>query len=533
MKDVLPARLSHAVRLARAGREGLTPEVVGTARPRIFVAGLIGMGAFAIFFAMTASVLHFDDSLSDKKRQALCIFLAQDAFGFAASLVAFVVSAWRRVFGNRTAMITLLAVEVLVCAVISYCMPWAIHLTSGGFPPITWVVPIMILVPLVIPTPPWIAGTTAFASMLTIPLGIGLLERTNRVEATFVDALQLTLSGLVAFGMALVASRVLYTARQIADVGKYRMLGPLDEGGMGSVYRAEHGFLARPAVVKLIRRDKLRSRADRDLMVQRFIREARVTAQLRSPHTVQLFDFGETGEADPHERALFIAMEFLDGINLEHFIYGFAPDGLEARRATHWLLQACDSLGEAHDKLVVHRDVKPKNIMVCRMGRDVDFIKVLDFGLTKTVEEGPEAMLDGSVSTTESAGLTHTGVRMGTPGYMSPEQLRREHVGPASDIYALGCVAYFLMAGRKPFEGSVEELARQHLEAEPPRLAQTARHPIPPGVDAAVLQCLEKNPARRPADVDDLAKQLRAGLDGATWTTDEARSWWNEHVPAS
>src|SRR5439155_22650430 len=144
----------------------------------------------------------------------------------------------------------------------------------------------------------------------------------------------------------------------------------------------------------------LRGRMEqRGNVIRRFTEEAQVNANLRSPHTVELFDFGATAD-----ETLYYAMELLDGMNLEHFVYRFGP--IDPRRAVHWLLQACHSLGEAHARGLVHRDIKPGNLSVCRFGREVDFIKILDFGLTKTTASA------GDVA------ATAPGVQMGTPGYM-------------------------------------------------------------------------------------------------------------------
>src|SRR5258705_6520265 len=168
---------------------------------------------------------------------------------------------------------------------------------------------------------------------------------------------------------------------------------------MGEVWRAHPSMLARPAAVKLILPERLQAPAEaREAAIMRFTREAQVTAGLRSPHTVQLFDFGVSAEG-----VMYYAMELLDGINLDHFIYRYGPIG--PRRAVHWLRQACHSLGEAHALNLVHRDIKPANLFVCRYGRDVDVVKILDFGLTRLTTQPQDAR------------LTSPGWQPGTPGY--------------------------------------------------------------------------------------------------------------------
>ena len=285
---------------------------------------------------------------------------------------------------------------------------------------------------------------------------------------------------------------------------------------MGEVWKARHEMLARPAAVKRILAENLRgSREDRAATIERFTREARVTASLRSPHTIELFDFGVSADG-----SLYYAMELLEGVNLEHFVYRFGP--VEPRRAVHWLRQACHSLAEAHARGLVHRDVKPANLFVCRYGRDGDFLKVLDFGLTKPLDRPRE----------ES--LTQAGVRLGTPSYMAPEQVFGLETGPQTDLYALGCVGYWLLAGRKPFESdSAAEMMRKHAQVAPPRLDDGVRDPVPPALERTILRCLSKSPDDRPRNAEELSAELGASLGGPEWIAEEARAWWDEHWPAA
>ena len=247
----------------------------------------------------------------------------------------------------------------------------------------------------------------------------------------------------------------------------------------------------------------------------RFTHEARVTAGLRSPHTVELFDFGVAADG-----RLFYAMELLDGLNAEHFVYRFGP--VEPRRAVHWLIQVCHSLGEAHARGVVHRDLKPANLFLCRFGRDTDFVKVLDFGLARPVSE------------TADQRLTSPGVRLGSPGFMAPEQVFGLPTDARTDVYAIGCVAFWLLAGRKPFEANSEgELMRQHANVAPPPLATQGARPVPSRLAALVAGCLAKDPRDRPADADRLCEALDGCLDGERWTASDAHDWWREHLPGA
>jgi serine/threonine-protein kinase len=167
----------------------------------------------------------------------------------------------------------------------------------------------------------------------------------------------------------------------------------------------------------------------------------------------------------------------------------------------------------------VHRDIKPANLFTCRYGRDADFVKVLDFGLTRAVA-GPH-----------DATLTTRGTRMGTPGYMSPEQVYGLGSDQRTDLYALGCVGYWLLAGEKPFESeNAGELLRQHAQAIPPPLSSKARQAVPARIEAVVMACLSKDPDQRPQSADQLSEALEAAVDGNVWSAGEADRWWGENL---
>jgi serine/threonine-protein kinase len=168
----------------------------------------------------------------------------------------------------------------------------------------------------------------------------------------------------------------------------------------------------------------------------------------------------------------------------------------------------------------VHRDIKPANLFICRYGRDADFVKVLDFGLTRPV--GPPG----------EAGLTAPGMRLGTPGYMAPEQVYGLPSDARTDLYALGCVGYWLLAGEKPFDAkSGAELMRMHVQATPPSLATAARPEVSPRLEAVILSCLAKDPADRPASADALGEALEQTVDATPWSAEDARAWWEVHLP--
>jgi serine/threonine-protein kinase len=185
----------------------------------------------------------------------------------------------------------------------------------------------------------------------------------------------------------------------------------------------------------------------------------------------------------------------------------------------HLLIQACESLEEAHVRGMVHRDIKPANIHVGRRGVTHDFVKVLDFGLVKPVAPGRDA-----------AGLTAEGVNPGTPEYLAPEVARGEAVDGRADLYALGCVGYYMLTGRPVFEaGNVYHMIARHLNDEPPPPSSVAAQPVPAGLDAVILACLRKDRAERPASARDLGQAL-AAVPVVPWSEADARRWWAEHV---
>jgi serine/threonine-protein kinase len=301
-------------------------------------------------------------------------------------------------------------------------------------------------------------------------------------------------------------------------LGSYRLGELLGRGGMGEVYKASHRMLARPAAIKLIRPEMLAARDDgaAQLAVTRFRREAEAAANLRSPHTVELYDFGVTADD-----TIYFVMELLDGMNLEALVRQYGP--LPAGRVIHILRQVCESLEEAHVRGLVHRDIKPPNIHIGRVGLRHDFVKVLDFGLVKGVVDKSDGH---SLATAQ-------GMTPGTPSYMAPELALGENVDGRADLYALGCVAYFLLTGQLVFEAdNMLAMVAKHLQATPvPPSQRTATH-IPAALEQLVMQCLEKNPANRPQSAGALARSLVA-IAEPRWSEEQGRQWWQANVPAS
>jgi hypothetical protein len=319
--------------------------------------------------------------------------------------------------------------------------------------------------------------------------------------------------------LATITSRVTYGLRkQVAEaneLGQYVLEEKIGSGGMGEVWRARHRLLIRPAAIKLIRPQVA---GDPELLLRRFEREARATAALRSPHTVQLYDFGATEDG-----RLYYVMELLDGLDLDTLVRQYGP--LPAERVVHILRQVCSSLQDAHANGLVHRDIKPANVVVSRAGTTFDFAKVLDFGLVK---------LDSARKAEEDAAmLTAEGSTSGTPAFMAPETV----LGVADtdhrvDLYALGCVAYWLLTGKLVFTGkSAVEVMFHHAHTTPPRPSTRSELPIPASLEDLVMECLEKDPARRPASAEAVSTRLDAVPLESPWTVERAERWWAMHRP--
>jgi len=502
----------------------LPADLVEQVRSRLRLLALLMLIAFAIdpllFFGVWAAARLGQGALpADHARDVA--FYGFDVAVVIASAVLFKIARSPRVSAPHLRTIGL-GYEVAVCFVIAFRTFWEYYRDTGILPNLTWAPAVIILFPLVMPAPPRLmlpATVTAAAMPL---LALVLLDSAGRVPVGAPDYFNTAVGSAIAVGFAFMASRVVYgLGRAVAaarELGSYRLEEKLGEGGMGEVWRARHRMLARPAAVKLIRSSLgggSHPERARDV-VRRFEREAQAIAGLRSPHTVELFDFGVADNGD-----FYYAMELLDGIDADKLIRRFGP--IPAERAIYLLRQICHSLSEADSRGLVHRDIKPANILVCRYGEEYDFVKVLDFGIVKPAD------------TTDNGqpGLTREDAVQGTPSFIAPEQaLGGSQVDGRADIYATGCVAYWLLTGALVFtaETTIGLLLHHAQTVAAPPSTRTDR-PIPPALDDLVLSCLAKDPSHRPQSARDLSRRL-AEIGGAkAWTQERAQSWWVEHQP--
>ena len=377
---------------------------------------------------------------------------------------------------------------------------------------ISWLCVWIVIFPLVVPAPPRWALVAGVASASTWPLAyfIGVAAGNPPAPGRIV-ALNF-LESYLAAGLAMLSTVVI---RRLHEWGSYQLVERLDHGGMGEIWRARHSMLARPVAVKLIRPERLgvRRPIEASSLVRRFQREAEATAALHSSHTVALHDFGVTPEG-----VFYYVMDLLEGLDLESLVRRFGP--VPPERAVHLLVQACDSLAEAHAVGLIHRDVKPANVMTCRWGLKWDFVKVLDFGLVKPA---------WNVAADDR--LTSDGVIAGTPAFMAPEAALGGGAFDARvDLYGLGCVAYWLLTGERVFTGrTAMEVVFHHAQTPPVPPSQRLGRAIPASLEELVLFCLAKAPDDRPPSAEWLAARLAGCGIADAWTPERAREWWEKN----
>ncbi len=389
-------------------------------------------------------------------------------------------------------------------------------------PMISWIGPVVLMFAALVPAPPWKMLVAGLIAVSMDPIGMVIGRAGGLYEfGAWTNALIMHYPSYLLLGAAVVISHVVSRlGQQVSrerEMGSYRLGELLGRGGMGEVYRATHHMLARPAAIKLIRPEVLAERSgdSAGLAVTRFRREAEAAANLRSPHTVELYDFGVTDDG-----TLYFVMELLQGLDLETLVQREGP--LPAKRVIHILRQVCESLEEAHANGLVHRDIKPANIHVGRLGLQQDFAKVLDFGLVKSV-----GGLTGDDSMGTAAGLTP-----GTPAYMAPEIAMGGQVDGRADLYALGCVAYYLLTGHLVFEGSASfQVIAKHIQEAPVPPSQRTELEIDPELERLVLSCLAKRPEDRPQSAAELERELGM-IETEPWSQEEAQRWWRQHQPA-
>jgi serine/threonine-protein kinase len=347
--------------------------------------------------------------------------------------------------------------------------------------------------------------TVAFA---VIPAGFAVNPDLREVEVA-PSIVQCALVLIVPMAIALFAAsrasalqrRAFEAERRAEQVGQYALKRKLGEGGMGEVWLAEHRLIKRPCAVKFVRADL----AAHPATAARFEREVRAVTGLTHFNTVRVYDYGRADDG-----SFYYVMEYLDGPTLDRLVRDQGP--LEPGRVVHLLRQLCGALAEAHAAGLVHRDVKPGNVIVATLGGQPDTAKLLDFGLVQ------------DLSTAADGRLTRAGVVLGTPAYMCPEQAGGGGaVDARGDVYSLGAVAFFALSGRPPFEReTVGQFIAAHLTQSPPDVTEV-RKDVPADLAAVVARCLAKDPAGRFQSAAELDDALAGCGCAADWSARAAR----------
>jgi eukaryotic-like serine/threonine-protein kinase len=433
---------------------------------------------------------------------------------FAASLALF----WYTRRSRKSARFLLdlaLGYEVFIALNIGI-LDYAVAFPEG----VSWIAIIILLFPPVIPSTPRKTFVTALVAASMDPAGALIWKALGIEVLSLREVLVLAIPNYLCACIAPLISHIIIRlgreVRKAREMGSYVLGERIASGGMGEVWQATHRFLVRPAAIKLIRPEVMGAVTPKqaEVLVQRFRREARAAANLRSPHTIQLYDFGVASDG-----TFYYVMELLNGLDLQTLVsqHGALPPA----RVIHILQQACESLAEAHERGLVHRDIKPANIQVCRMGHYYDYVKVLDFGLVKT--QRPAGEID--------PGLTAPNAVTGTPAYISPEGALGETVDQRTDIYALGCVAYWMLTAGYVFKApSALQLMARHIQTPPEPPSKHSETPLPQDLEEIVLACLAKRPSDRPANARELADRLAQCEVVSPWSREDARRWWETRL---
>ena len=423
---------------------------------------------------------------------------AAEALALVGCSVAYQLMGWHLPLAERP--------ETIVILAISYSfMAWAAFVPSP--PRRTLLLSIAVGVPLVVGTYVVYLGVDETLLRAATPLGETpptASQAAGRL-ATFI-AVWWSLTTILATAISSVIYGLRRDVQEARKLGQYTLGEMLGEGGMGVVYRASHAMLRRPTAVKLLPAEKAGEQS-----IARFEREVQLTAALTHPNTVTIFDFGRTPEG-----VFYYAMELLDGAGLDVVV---KLDGAQPpERALHVLDGVAGALVEAHEIGLIHRDIKPANIILCKQGGVFDVPKVVDFGLVKDLS-GVEVALTDTVSL------------MGTPLYMPPEAITAPNAMDArGDLYALGAVAYFMVTGTHVFSGrSTIEVCGHHVHTKPEPPSSRLGRAFPADLELLLLDCLEKDPTRRPQTAAELQQRVRECRAYGAWNRERARHWWREN----
>lgn len=389
------------------------------------------------------------------------------------------------------------------------------QIVTQTIPGVSWLCVWILAFPIVFPCPLGKLGFTIFLSVSLEPLVMILYRYSGKnIEvSTIVDT---SIDNYIIAIVSLILAHVIHNlGKEITKarkMGNYSLKKLIGKGGMGEVWSAQHTMLKRPAAVKLVRKDNFADLDPRQVrgLLHRFELEAQCTATLHSPHTIALYDFGHSEQGD-----FFYVMELLDGIDLDTLVKN--SGAISYQRTIFLLQQICDSLLDAYLNGLIHRDIKPANIFLCKYGHKYDFIKVLDFGLVKSDTQLRH----------DDPQITQVGMITGTPNYMAPEMPQGLEIDHRYDIYALGCVAYWLLAGDFVFsvKNSLDAVIA-HMNQKPVRISERTAQFIPEELDRLIMDCLEKKREKRPQDIGEFLNRLNNIKIINPWTQQDAKDWW-------
>lgn len=499
LPPVPPERIAKAPTLSQTVTSQMPEDLLAESVQRLGWVGLL----YAVCYIAIDAAYRISAHAADHSFFNVLLVL-----GVALGCLVFVLTRWSGWPAHRILMAGL-AFEVGGALLISLgelrFPPWASGEVRGLSALCAWI-PIF---GLLVPAGRLPSAVAAFSAAAMAPVSLAIHASGGGWPPTK-DLPLLLMPPFLMAGAGVVMSQTLYRlgmrVTQEREMGSYRLVECIGRGGMGEVWRAEHRLLAREAAIKLIRQQPGGLAGGR----QRFEREARAIAALQSPHTVTLFDYGATAEG-----SLYYVMELVSGLDLEVLVSRFGP--LPAPRAAYLLAQVCASLEEAHNAGLLHRDIKPRNILAGRMGAESDFVKVLDFGLVKTMAA-------------QDLTLTQPDSTMGTPAYMAPEMALGEPTDARADLYGVGCVGYWLLTGCIVFEAkSATAMLMEHVRKEPVPPSARTEAPVPPEMEQLILQCLAKRPEDRPQNAAELRARFQALAEG--WTREDAARWWAAHQP--
>jgi len=523
-----PPGSTPASRDSQGRPRSLPPDLLREASQRIGFFSLIGAGLWFLGPLLGHVAIRAQSPPGDTRWRS--IILPMDAIAVTSIIMSLALFAYTR--RNRNSKLSLdLGLAYMIAISLALGLLFHVGMIYFGAsvrpkvvitPEISWIGAVILIFAAIVPTPTRKTVVAALIAVSMNPIGMLIAGWHGTLDfGAASNVLVMHYPDFLLVGAAGVISHVVtHLGRQVTrarEMGSYRLGELLGSGGMGEVYKATHTMLARPAAIKLIRPESLGggNGESAQLAMHRFTREAEAAANLRSPHTVEVYDFGVT-----EDQTLYFVMEMLEGMDLETLVGQSGP--LPAARVIYLMRQVCASLGEAHAKGLVHRDIKPANINVGQVGLEYDFVKVLDFGLVKETKR-PNA---------GDPRLTVEGMTVGTPTYMAPEIALDEAFDGRADLYALGCVMYFLLTGKVVFESdNVMRLLVRHVEEKPMPPSRRTDQPIPRSLDDAVLACLAKDPAARPPSAAALSDALAAAeADVEPWSQEQAAAWWNSRA---